>query len=147
MFKNWRNLTKRKVFTLINVVGLAIGFGSSILIYLFLNYNLSFDTFHEHSDRIYRFTTEQVTDEKEFDRSVPPGFANAFKEEYDYAEHTAKMVEFDGLLIDFEKGQTPQKLKQGVTFVEADFFRIFNFPLVNGTHKVELAAPNTAPSR
>jgi ABC-type antimicrobial peptide transport system permease subunit len=114
------------------------------LIYLFLNYNLSFDTFHEHSDRIYRFTTEQVTDEKEFDRSVPPGFANAFKEEYDYAEHTAKMVEFDGLLIDFEKGQTPQKLKQGVTFVEADFFRIFNFPLVNGTHKVELAAPNTA---
>ena len=104
MYKNylkiaWRNLTKRKVFTAINIIGLAIGFGSSILIYLFLNYNLSFDNFHEHRDRIYRFTTEQVTDQKGYDRSVPPGFANAFKQDYDYAELTAKMAEFDGLLV------------------------------------------------
>ena len=149
MFKNylkiaWRNLTKRKVFTLINVVGLAIGFGSCILIYLFLNFNLSFDTFHENSDRIYRVTTEQVTDEKGYDRSVPPGFANVFKGQYDYAQNTAKIAEFDGLLVDFEKGQTPQKLKQDIAFAEADFFKIFTFPLVNGTNNIELEAPNTA---
>ncbi|MEM9648790.1 MAG: ABC transporter permease [Bacteroidota bacterium] len=63
MFKNhfkiaWRNLTKRKVFTAINILGLAIGFGSSILIYLFLNYHLSFDKFHKNADRIYRVVTE-----------------------------------------------------------------------------------------
>jgi len=50
MFKNyikiaWRNLIKRKVFTAINILGLAIGFGSAILIYLFLSYHISFDFF------------------------------------------------------------------------------------------------------
>jgi len=66
MFKNyfkiaWRNLTKRKVFTAINILGLAIGFGSSILIYLFISHHLSFDKFHANSDNIYRIIISVYT--------------------------------------------------------------------------------------
>ncbi len=149
MFKNylkiaWRNLVKRKVFATINILGLAIGFGSSILIYLFLNFNFSFDDFHENSNRIYRITTEEHRNEVTYERSVPPAFAKVFREEYNYAEKVAKIAEFEGLLIDWEQNGVLKKLNTDIAFVEEDFFKIFNFPLVNGTQAVSLSAPNTA---
>lgn len=149
MFKNyikiaWRNLVKRKVFATINIVGLAIGFGSSILIYLFITYNFSFDNFHANSDRIYRLNTEENRGEIEYEASVPPGFAKVFREEYDYTEQVAKMVLLDGLVVDSKKDTEITKLKEDIVFVEEDFFKIFNFPLVNGSNAITLSAPNTA---
>ena len=96
MFRNqlkiaWRSLLKRKVFSLINVLGLAIGFGCAIIIFLFVSHHLSYDKFHYNSDRIYRFVTEERLDGVDYSASVPPGFSNAFKEDYSYAEKMAKM--------------------------------------------------------
>ncbi|MFS4494264.1 ABC transporter permease [Maribacter sp. 2308TA10-17] len=149
MFKNylkiaWRNLLKRKVFTAINILGLAIGFGSSILIYLFLSFHLSFDTFHENKDRIFRLNTEIHRDDIAYRSSVPPGFAKVFREEYDYADKVAKIVWRDGLVLDLKENGTDKKFKRDVAFVEQDFFHIFNFPLVNGAKVTSLSAPNTA---
>ncbi|AWX44446.1 Macrolide export ATP-binding/permease protein MacB [Flagellimonas maritima] len=140
----WRNLLKRKVFTAINILGLAIGFGSSILIYLFLSYHLSFDNFHDNSDRIYRMVTEEMSDEIEYDASVPPAFAKTFREDYDYAEKVAKIVTRYGMVLDVEKNGKTNKFKEDVYFVEEDFFKIFNFPLLNNNNNVSLSAPNTA---
>ncbi|MEX0362317.1 MAG: ABC transporter permease [Allomuricauda sp.] len=149
MFKNhfriaWRNLIKRKVFTAINILGLAVGFGSSILIYLFLNYHLSFDNFHANSDRVYRMVTEEHRDDIEYDPSVPPAFAKTFLNEYDYAEKVAKIVNYDGLVVDTEINGVESKFKEDIVFAEEDFFKIFNFPLVDGSNNISLAAPNTA---
>ncbi|WP_291868019.1 ABC transporter permease [Maribacter sp.] len=149
MFKNhlkiaWRNLIKRKVFTAINILGLSIGFGSAILIYLFLCYHLSFDQFHENSDRIYRMTTQENRGSIEFEPSVPPGFAKVFSEEYGYADKVAKIVDIDGYIIDVENNGSTEKYKKDVAFVQESFFKIFNFPLVNGSNMVSLSAPNTA---
>ncbi|SNY94916.1 ABC transporter permease [Flagellimonas pacifica] len=149
MFKNyiriaWRNLVKRKVFTAINILGLAIGFGSSVLIYLFLSYHLSFDNFHANSDRIYRMVTEEHRDFVGYDPSVPPAFAKTFREDYDYAEKVAKIVFQDGFVLDSEKNGEVDKFKQSVAFVEEDFFKIFNYPLLDGSNNVSLSAPNTA---
>ncbi len=150
MFKNyikiaWRNIIKRKVFATINILGLAIGFGSSILIYLFLSYNLSFDNFHANADRIYRINTEEHRGgDVEYDASVPPAFAKVFREEYDYAEKVAKIVFQDAMIIDYDQNGTLKKLKQDIAFVEEDFFQIFNFPLLDGSNSISLSAPNTA---
>ena len=91
MFKNqlkiaWRSLLKRKVFSIINILGLAIGFGCAILIFLFASHHLSYDRFHNNGDRIYRFVTEEHADVIDYTASVPTGFSNAFKEDYDYAQ-------------------------------------------------------------
>ncbi len=149
MFKNhfriaWRNLIKRKVFTAINILGLAVGFGSSILIYLFLTYHLSFDNFHKDSDRIYKMVTEEHRDDIEYDPSVPPAFAKAFLNDYDYAEQVAKIVDYDGLVIDSEINGVTSKFKEDVYFAEEEFFKIFNFPLITGSNDISLSAPNTA---
>lgn len=149
MFKNnlkiaWRSLLKRKVFSLINILGLAIGFGSCILIYLFLSYHLSFDNFHAHGDRIYRMATEEHMDNVDYSASVPPAFAKVFRENYAYAEKVAKIMDRSGLVLNVEQHGTVNKFRRDVIFAEADFFEIFNFPLQNGSNAVSLSAPNTA---
>lgn len=140
----WRNLAKRKVFTTINILGLAIGFGSSILIYLFLSYHFSFDNFHANSERIYRVNTEEHRDDLEYDPSVPPGFAKVFREDYNYADKVAKIVWRDGLILDVDANGTKAKFKEDMAYAEQDFFQIFNFPLLDGSNNISLSEPNTA---
>jgi len=62
----FRNISKHKVFTLINVSGLAIGLASSILILMFIVRELSFDRFHEHRQRIYRLYIDGNIGEQAF---------------------------------------------------------------------------------
>ncbi len=59
MFRNYlkiafRSFWKRKVFTFINIVGLSIGISASLVIYLIVNYDFTFDKFEKDSDRLYR---------------------------------------------------------------------------------------------
>lgn len=149
MFKNyiriaWRNLIKRKVFTAINILGLAIGFGSSILLYLFLNYHLSFDNFHPNANRIYRAVTEGHRDKIDYDASVPPAFAKVFREDYDYAEKVAKISTWESNQINIETDNGDIQLKEDAVFAEPDFFCIMNFPLEDALGPRSLAEPNTA---
>ena len=149
MFKNqlkiaWRSLLKRKVFSLINILGLAIGFGCAILIFLYVDHHSNYDKFHNNSDQIYRFVTQENTDVVEYSASVPPGFANAFKEDYSYAAKMAKMVYWGDEVLTIEDRNLKIQVDDELRFVEADFFKIFNFPLVNGSNNVPLTEPNTA---
>ncbi|MEO1010544.1 MAG: ABC transporter permease, partial [Bacteroidota bacterium] len=149
MFKNylkiaWRSLNKRKGFALINILGLALGFGTAVLVFLFVNHHLQFDNFHHNSDRIYRFVTDEHHDKVYYSPSVPPGFANAFREDYDYTEKLAKLVNWPNEMVYIEERDHRLKLDEGIAFTEPEFFQIFNFPLVNGSNEVALSDPNTA---
>ncbi|RKN77984.1 ABC transporter permease [Ulvibacterium marinum] len=149
MFKNylkiaWRNLRRRKGFTIINILGLSLGFGCSILIFLFVSHHMSYDTFHKNSDRIYRVVTEMHQDKVEYISSVPPGFVNEFRTDYVYAEKVGKLVNDYNRVIDVETNTDKIKFKQNVVFAEKELFQIFNFPLVDGTNNIGLEEPNTA---
>ncbi|UCE07963.1 MAG: ABC transporter permease, partial [bacterium] len=68
MFKNYlktafRNLQKTKMFSLINICGLAIGMAAFLLILHYVHFEKSYDKFHENSERIYRLRYER-TDSK-----------------------------------------------------------------------------------
>jgi hypothetical protein len=59
MFSNYikiaiRNILRHKVYSIINIVGLAVGMASTILILLWVQFELSYDRYHENADRIYR---------------------------------------------------------------------------------------------
>jgi putative ABC transport system permease protein len=63
MFKNylkiaWRNLVRNKSYTAINVTGLAVGIAVCMVIFIIIQFQTSFDTFHSKKDRIYRVLTE-----------------------------------------------------------------------------------------
>jgi len=80
MFKNylkiaWRNMVRHKVFTVLNVLGLALGICVCIVIYQVSHYELSFDRFHPDKDRIYRVmgnVTENTGNQMHFARLSYP---------------------------------------------------------------------------
>lgn len=67
----WRNILRNKAFTAINVLGLSLGIGACLVIYLITSHELSFDTFHPDKERIYRVmgdVTESTGDRLHFSR-------------------------------------------------------------------------------
>src|SRR5258705_9733155 len=90
MLKNYftlaiRNFWKQKIFSLINISGLAIGISAALIIYLLVQYDFSFDKFHKGSDRVYRIvssTTLPDLSEGYYYRSdVPSPMGNAVRNE------------------------------------------------------------------
>jgi len=73
----WRNITRHKAYTTINVLGLALGICTCITIYLITKFDLSFDKFHPDGNRIYRIVGEIQNEkgEKDFLNSVIPEVA------------------------------------------------------------------------
>ncbi|GAB3269719.1 ABC transporter permease [Larkinella harenae] len=150
MFLNYltvafRNLQRNKVYTFINGAGLALGMMCGILIFTLVKYHLSFDNFHEHSDRIYRVVTEMHRDNIGYSSSVPVPLGKNFRNDYTFGEKVARIVTVRDQLITLKTGGEPQKIKeeQGVAFTEPEFFEIFNYPLQEGNIRTALQAPNT----
>ena len=140
----WRNIIAKKLYATINVSGLALGIACALLIFSITNYHLSFDRFHNNSDRIYRFVTEQHRDQVNYAGSVPPAFGKAFRNDYTFAEKVARLCTVTDQLITIEQGNETKKFQEEIAFAETDFFDIFNFPLLKGKADKALAEPNTA---
>ncbi len=133
MFKNylviaWRNLIKDKTFTLINVVGLSVAFGVTILLSMVTFFELSFDNFHKNSDRIYEVYLEQQTVKgPQVGTSLPTPFAPALKAEVPGIEKITRVLQDDALVINGKK-----EFSLNAVWVDPDFFSMFTFPAKEG---------------
>ncbi|MBI1767259.1 MAG: ABC transporter permease [Bacteroidetes bacterium] len=150
MFHNYlkiavRNINRYTSYTLINVLGLALGISCALIIFSVVKHHLTFDNFHPNSDRIYRFVTEQHRDQTSYQSSVPNPLGKVFREDYTFGEKVARICTFDELVITFELKGKEKKFKEAeVAFVESEFFDIFNYPLSQGNSQTALTEPNTA---
>ncbi|MBC2839395.1 ABC transporter permease [Robiginitalea sp. SC105] len=139
----WRSLRKRRTTSLINLLGLTIGFACAVLIYLFVSHHLGFDDFHTDADRIYRLNTDEETDYIEYEGSVPPGMANEIRNEFTFSEAVARYADWQEDVLAVERDGATQKYRETLAFVEPEFLEIFNFPVRGGTPDA-LEAPNLA---
>ncbi|GAB3513814.1 ABC transporter permease [Spirosoma knui] len=136
-----RKLNRHKSYTTINVVSLSLGIACAILIFTLVKYHLSFDTFHAAQDRIYRITTELHNEKVTYSTGVPNPMGEAFRRGYDVAEEVGRV----GFLKNQVVAVSPQKkFNEDVAFADADFLRIFNFPLREGSPQTALQERNTA---
>jgi predicted permease len=145
MFKNnlriaFRTLFSNKVYGLLNILGLALSITCGLLIFILIKYHLSFDNFHKDADRIYQFVTEQHRESISYTSSVPPGFANSFREDFGASGIVAKAATYSEALVTYDQKKFIEDA--GVAFVEPTYFDIFNFPMLQG--KNILGEPNTA---
>ncbi|GAB4031772.1 ABC transporter permease [Spirosoma gilvum] len=142
----FRNLTRNKAYTFINVAGLALGMTCGILLFTLITYHFSFDNFHANTDRIYRFVTEQHRETVSYSRSVPAPLGKVFRKDYNFGEKVARIATADDILITVQAGRDVHKYKEqeGVAFTESEFFDIFNYPLLQGDKATVLKEPNTA---
>src|SRR6188472_3315651 len=105
MFKNnfkiaLRSLLKQRIYTLINVLGLAVGIASCLVIVLFVRHEFSYDKFFENGDRIYRMVLERkYPNHSTFYAVVPHSFAGVAKR--DFAEIEESTIVFGGENIPF----------------------------------------------
>ena len=142
----WRNLTRNKSYAFINIFGLSLGIACSIVIFTLISYHLSFDTFHKNKDRVYRLVTEWHDDEVGHSQAVPSPLGKAFRNEYTFAEKTARVIDYENVLIALPLEKEIKKFKEesGVVYAEPAFFDILDFPLVKGDKKTFLSNPNSA---
>ena len=114
MFKNylkiaWRNIAKHKIYSFINVLGLALGICACIVIYLITSYEFSFDTFHPDKEHIYRVVGEvkKNSGEKEFLNSPFSDVAGLQKQIPGF--ETEAGVHFYGVGVSIPDGNKPPK--------------------------------------
>jgi len=142
----WRNLTRKRGYTLVNIAGLAIGIGSALLIFLIVQFELSFDNFHQHKDRIYRLVSVPYKPGSGFpDAGVPLPVAQGLRIDYPQLEGVAAIFGRDAQITIPAWGVQPEKKfeeERSIYFAEPTFFAIFHFPWLAGDPKTVLSAPN-----
>lgn len=153
MFKNylkiaWRNLTRRKGHAFINIGGLAIGISVCLLIFIIVQFELSFDNYHEKKDRIYRVLTEYHHSNTDvfYGVATPYALPEGIKKALPQLEKVAAFYSEDDsqILVVDEFGLTTNKFKEkeGVFISEPSLFDIFDFKWLAGNAS-SLQNPNT----
>ena len=152
MFKNyltvaWRNLKRNKVFTFINIIGLAIGISASLVIYLLVYYDFSFDKHHKNGDRIYRVVSTlhfpgTIIDNGGVSFPLPA----AFKKEVTGVEASAAFWVYGNAKVSIPSHDgtgAPVVLKnQGqIAFANGDYFNLFEREWIAGSPQTSLNEP------
>lgn len=147
MFRNYlkfafRNLKRHKIYSFINIFGLAVGMACAILILLWIQDELSYDRFHENADDIYRVveTWQYSSGEIDYNRVTPGPLAPVLKADYPEIIHSTRF--FGG----FEKWQLTNDKKSYLSpggAVDSAFFSIFTFPFVKGNPKTAFSKPHS----
>jgi len=136
-----RNISKNKVFTLINVSGLAIGLASAILILLFIVKELSFDRFHEKSEQIHRLYIDGVMGEQSFRGAwTSMIMAPTFKEDIPEIEKFVRFDVFNQRLIWFDGDKY---MEDHFLFADSTIFDIFTIRFILGDPSTALTRRNS----
>ncbi|RPI72747.1 MAG: ABC transporter permease [Ignavibacteriales bacterium] len=144
MLKNYikialRNISRYKVYSFINILGLSLGIGITILIYLYVKNDFSYDDFHERGDRIYRIVYHQY----ERDGSstglqvhAPIPFGPDLKNEMPEVEHS---IRFSNPVTFIRNNNVVDE--EEVLMADRTFFKTFSFEFKHGKPETSLNDP------
>ena len=132
---------KNKAFTLINIIGLAIGMAGFILIMLWVKDELSYDKYNEKESRIVRIMSDySLAGEDGNSVGTPAPMAAVLKNDFPEVENVVRFRKYSSVQVKYgEKYFTEKKS----IFADSTVFEIFTIPLIKGNPKNALSAPNT----
>ncbi len=149
MFRNylkiaWRNLLKHKYYSLINIVGLALGAAICLLIVLFIQSERSVDSWRQDADNVYRMVVKRKYPTRESSYSIiPQSYAMVLKEELPEVESAVRVFNF------FDNGTLQVKYRDeqfeetGILMADPGFFDMFKSELLYGSDTGALSEPNS----
>jgi putative ABC transport system permease protein len=132
----WRSLLKQKGFSSINIFGLATGMACSLLIFLFVKDETSYDRFHNDAGQIYRVVKDFVNEDGSRlpDATTPPALAPAMQKDIPEVATTTRV--FPGWGANFLIKYGDKKISEDKLYrVDSSFFDVFTFPFVHGNAK------------
>jgi ABC-type antimicrobial peptide transport system permease subunit len=137
----WRGLMRSKVFSFINVAGLAVGMASAVLIILWLRNEISMDQFHSKKDRTYLMLNKaRFEDEVNVWASTPQPLATALKTEFPEQVEDAVRTSWVAVLVLKNKDKVVQT--EGL-LTDSGFLNVFDFPLIKGDAYTALSKPHS----
>src|SRR3954470_13275401 len=89
----FRNLVKQRIYTAINVLGLAVSIASCLLIVLYVKHEISYDTFFPQGDRVYKVTLERkYPNHSTFFAAIPHSYATVMLKDFPEVENTLQIL-------------------------------------------------------
>lgn len=147
MIKNYlliafRNTLRNRAYTFINLLGLAIGIASSILILLFVLDEVSFDRHHEHYRDIYRICIKGKIQGNEVEAALSNAPMGAtLKSDFPEVEDFTRVFTFDGdPKVSYEEKVF---IEENFYYVDSTFFNVFSSKVIYGNPEGMLSRPNT----
>lgn len=160
MLKNYikialRSLIKRRLYTVINLLGLSISISFCLLTFLYVNDEFSYDKFHEKKDRIFAlsridFKTDDLNTKAGFwDVEAKPGITKELSQNLPFLSLIEERIpeiqsvvrsEFNGTLI----RKDGKDIQESIRYVDNDFFEVFSFQFLHGNDQMALPSLNSA---
>jgi len=135
-----RNLYRNKGFSFINILGLAIGMASAILILLWIYHEVSYDQFHEKKDRIYEVWNRDIMNDKvSCWNTTPKVLASALQKDNPEIERVVRVNWNSRYLFATDE----KKIPANGNFVDSGFLQMFSFPLLKGNPATALNDPHS----
>jgi len=138
----WRNLLRGKIFSVINITGLAIGLTAFLLLALYINDELGYDRFHENGDRIYRVSREFLAEDGSTDlhlANVAPPYGPLIAQDFPEVEQVVRMLRTN-LTIQYGDALFNE---ERAFFAEDGFLDMFTVNVVQGDAHTALKDPFT----
>jgi putative ABC transport system permease protein len=146
----WRNLSKRKFYSLINIAGLAVGMACCLLITIYIKNELSYDQYHTKKDRIYRVlqTFRNVQPGVNPGPPTPEDFwvwgnapvGPALQADFPQIEKMVRFMSPSSLLLQHGEKRFQQ---DDLTFMDSTAFSVFSWKMIFGNPQTALIAPNS----
>ena len=141
----WRVLIRQKAFSLINILGLAVGMAACLLIVQYIGFELSFDNFHKNGDRIYRIKHQNYS-QGNLIENLPRTYSAvgpALRSQFPEVEQMTRIAKAEGMVSTRRPDGSVAAFNEGAIY-EADpsFLRLFSFRMLSG-NKNALNEPNS----
>ena len=141
-----RNILRNKVYSAINVFGLALGIGSCLLIFLYIQYHLNYDKGFKNAENIYRLTAEvesETTGEINNLAYVPSRWGPALAEQYPNITSSVRLFKYGASIIIRNQESNQNFYEDGFYWADSTVFDVFGLSLVQGDSELALSRPNT----
>ena len=138
----WRNIRKNKIFSFINITGLAIGMAACLLILQYVNFELSYDQFNKNIGDLYRVYNDRYQNGKLIQHGTITysGISKAMQDDFPEVVDHSRVEPFGRQVI--TRG-VRQYGKQDAIFVDNAFLDMFSYPLLSGDVRTALTEPHT----
>lgn len=136
----YRNLLKNKIFSLINILGLAVGMGVCLLIFQYIHFELSYDQFHSNAQNTYRITQTAIRNGEVLGTGVDVTYALGprGKETIPEIESFVRIRPEDVGLIVINAENDVRYQENKMWYVDSNFLKMFDFPLKYGNRELIL---------
>lgn len=146
MFKNYlkialRSLFKNRTYTLINIFGLVIGIACTLMIFLYIEHQLSYDNYHAKKEQIYRCYTNLERPSGDIDAyaTCPPAVGATIKKDYPEVELAVRLLNMKDMYVSLGDEQHYET----IAHADSSLFEIFDFEVLSGNPTEALKNPNT----